>query len=327
MARYGISLIVCCFALTLALPARANDSSAALAAGGLQLIEAGDIVMAEEDLFISPEEIRVHYVFNNPSPAPIEKLVAFPLPDLDFGAMDQHPVTLPEPTAANFLAFSVMSGGQPITPAAEFRAFLKGREVTARLKDLGILEQVTDSLDRQGPLYRLAPATVDALVAEGLLRVEDMDIGQGMQKFLLPLWTQRVTYHWRQVFPPGRLEVEHRYTPATGQSFLYEGMLDDRDFIAPFCVDAETRATILKRFKPDEAEAGVWIVDYVLSSGANWAGPIGRFRLTVDKIDPKAVVSFCANGVKKTGPTTFTVEYRDFEPRADLAILFIQGFE
>jgi hypothetical protein len=42
----------------------------------------------------------------------------------------------------------------------------------------------------------------------------------------------------------------------------------------------------------------------VLKTGANWAGPIGDFRLTLNKGDPKALISFCETGVVKTGPTT-----------------------
>ncbi|TDP47070.1 DUF4424 family protein [Zavarzinia compransoris] len=314
-------------ALALAGPAAANDSSAALGAGGLTLIEAGDIVMAEEDLYISPAEIRVHYVFDNPTAAPIEKLVAFPLPAIDLGAGDAQPVTLPAPGQANFIDFTVAVAGRPVVPAVEYRAVFKGAEVTGRLKAAGLLDLVPDLLDRSGPLYRLAPATRDDLIAAGLLAAETFDVGQGLQTFYVPQWTLRTTYYWPQVFPPGRLEVEHRYRPVVGMSFLYEGMLDEKEFIAPFCVDAGTRASILKRFKLDEVEAGVWIVDYVLSSGANWAGPIGRFRLTVDKVRPDAIVSFCGTGVKKTSPTTFTLDYRDFEPAEDLAILFIQAFE
>ena len=65
--------------------ASANDSTAALGAGGLTLTRTEDIRMASEDLFIGKDEIRVSYSFVNESGKPITTRVAFPLPDLDMG--------------------------------------------------------------------------------------------------------------------------------------------------------------------------------------------------------------------------------------------------
>jgi hypothetical protein len=61
----------------------------------------------------------------------------------------------------------------------------------------------------------------------------------------------------------------------------------------------------------------------VLTTGANWAGPIGDFRLMVDKGESDSLVSFCADGVKKTGPTTFEVRHANFTPTRDLEILIL----
>ena len=64
-------------------------------------------------------------------------------------------------------------------------------------------------------------------------------------------------------------------------------------------------------------------VDYILTTGANWSGPIKQFRLVVDKGDPKILVSFCGRNVKQVGPTQFEMTISDFTPRKDLAILFL----
>jgi hypothetical protein len=64
-------------------------------------------------------------------------------------------------------------------------------------------------------------------------------------------------------------------------------------------------------------------IEYVLKTGANWAGPIGDFTLTVDKGKRDNLVSFCANGVEKIPPTQFRVHYKNFTPTADLAILIL----
>jgi Domain of unknown function (DUF4424) len=64
------------------LPAVANDSSSALALGGIELRENKDISMDSEELFISQERITVKYRFTNTSAQDITTLIAFPLPDM-----------------------------------------------------------------------------------------------------------------------------------------------------------------------------------------------------------------------------------------------------
>jgi len=65
-----------------------------------------------------------------------------------------------------------------------------------------------------------------------------------------------------------------------------------------------------------------WI-SYVLTTGANWGGPIKHFKLTVDKGSPKNYVSFCGEGVRKVGPTTFEMTAEDFYPQKDLDFLLL----
>ena len=59
-----------------------------------------------------------------------------------------------------------------------------------------------------------------------------------------------------------------------------------------------------------------WI-SYIWSTGNNWSGPIGKFTLTVDKGSPDNLVSFCGEGVKKIGPTTFQMTQTDWYPPYD----------
>lgn len=64
---------------------------------------------------------------------------------------------------------------------------------------------------------------------------------------------------------------------------------------------------------------------YVLRDGEQLGGPIGRFTLTLDKGDPKNVISLCADGVKKTGPTTFVASIKThYTPDRDLEVLVVQ---
>jgi hypothetical protein len=65
-------------------------------------------------------------------------------------------------------------------------------------------------------------------------------------------------------------------------------------------------------------------INYVLKTGANWAGPIGAFRLVVDKGAPQNLVSFCGDSVAKIGPTRFEMRGHDFRPAADLHVLILE---
>jgi hypothetical protein len=62
---------------------------------------------------------------------------------------------------------------------------------------------------------------------------------------------------------------------------------------------------------------------YVLRTGANWAGPIGRFHLIVDKGAPQNLVSLCAPDIRPTSDTRFELDRTNYTPREDLRILFL----
>jgi hypothetical protein len=64
-------------------------------------------------------------------------------------------------------------------------------------------------------------------------------------------------------------------------------------------------------------------VRYILRTAASWKGPIGHFRLTIDKGSPKSVVSLCIGEIRKTGPTIFVFEKDDYVPERDLVILMV----
>ena len=68
-------------------------------------------------------------------------------------------------------------------------------------------------------------------------------------------------------------------------------------------------------------------VRFVLKTGRNWLGPIGRFRLTFEKLDAKAIVSTCFKGMRKTGPTTFAASLDNFSPDEDLGFLVLSLFK
>ncbi|MFO0990905.1 MAG: DUF4424 family protein [Hyphomicrobiales bacterium] len=299
-----------------AVPAAANDSTAEMGAGGLTMVRNWDVRMEKEDLYISPEKVTVDYIFRNMAKVPKEFLVAFPMPDLEPDAYIESDIGIPNYNSDNLLGFTVTVDGAAIEPKIDMRALSYGVDVTDTVKAAGL------------PLNPLAEATRDAvkalpaeardqLAAKGII----FDDGSGA----VPSWTLKSSYYWMQSFPPDTpVHVSHSYTPGTGSGFYYPGALDEGGYRDRYCVDSGTANVIAKKFK--EVGNGLLVehrVDYILKTGANWATPIGDFRLVVDKLKPDSVVSFCMDGVKKIGPTQFEVRKTDFVPNADLRILVL----
>ena len=136
-------------------------------------------------------------------------------------------------------------------------------------------------------------------------------------------------------FPAGRdLVVEHRYTPAVGGTVATglthpefregEGM---REMAARYCIDSDFLAAVDRAVARTGEERPTfdeqWI-GYILTTGGNWRGPIGDFRLVVDKGDPDYLVSFCGEGVRRISPTQFEMRRRNWRPDRDLDILILR---
>ena len=151
------------FAATLALasPTLANDTTASSPVGGLVLQRTDAIDMVAEDLFVSADQIRVHYVFRNRTSKDVETVVAFPMPDRDLGEEYGGDVAYPS-------GFHTIVEGKPVTAKLERKATVKARDVTAELSRPGIplapdrIDAATQAMDR------LSPAEKKRLVALGV---------------------------------------------------------------------------------------------------------------------------------------------------------------
>jgi len=324
-----------CLALLLAAasaaPARANDSTAALSTGGLVYVLTEDIEMQSEDLFISLDEVRVRYTFENHADHDVTTLVAFPMPDIQ-GSID-FMVSIPVEDPVNFLGFKTKVDGKPVDTKVQQRASALGIDQTALLTSLGVPLALHLDATRKA-LDALPQADKDNLVQLGLAAIDEYDNdGKGMVKHLAPNWLLSTVFYREQTFPAGkRIVVEHSYQPSVGQSA-------DVSFVAPeaqsepwfevyrqkYCMDAAFLKAARAGLTPDGGNSLFENrVSYVLRTGSNWAGPIAKFRLVVDKGSPKNLVSFCADGVKKIGPTQFEVVKTNFEPQQDLDIMILQ---
>ncbi|MCM5556907.1 DUF4424 domain-containing protein [Pleomorphomonas sp. JP5] len=313
----------------------ANDTMAELAAGGLTFVYAENVQMQSEDLYISPKEVRVDYVFHNDSDRDRTTVVAFPMPDIE-GSGD-FMVSVPNPESDNFMNFSVTIDDQPVTPEIDRHAFAVDVDVTELLKkhDIPLLPFGATTTDA---LAALPKQTIADWIERGIVIPMEYDDGGGWTTEYVPVWRLKTTYWWRTTFPAGRdLRVAHSYTPSVGitAGLAFIGPDENNPFAGEdfererqrYCFDDGFIRAVAKRLDAAQTANSYlqesWI-SYVLTTGANWGGTIGRFHLTVDKGDTETLVSFCGNGVKKTGPTTFELTATDFYPERNIDIALIR---
>jgi len=228
----------------------ANDTSLGLDSGNIVFKQSDGIIMRSEDLYISPETVRVKYEFHNGTAADIKTLVGFPIP----------PIPLDDEGDINY---------NPRSPnPLDFSTRVDGKTVPVKMR-----------------------------------RVEK----NGKVEY---------TYLWEQTFPAGKsLTVEHRYRAHPTVSFY----VDSPDVIKAYCLEPALAA----RLKARDAMPTTHVVRYILKTGANWKGPIGQFRLVLDKLNSKTLVSLCGDRIRKISPVRFEMRKTDFKPDKDLAILFL----
>lgn len=138
----------------------------------------------------------------------------------------------------------------------------------------------------------------------------------------LPDWSAQIVYSWKQTFKAGSVtEIKHQYTPLVGGSFLPSlKAKDSKAFIDEYCMDEN----FLKNFKTVEEGSKLYhYLGYVLTTGANWAKPIGKFTLTIDR-EPNTVISLCWDkSLRKVGSNRFQAVKENFLPKKDLDIIFV----
>ena len=305
-------------------PVFANDTMATLGAGGLTFVTTDKVEMQAEDLSISPKQVKVVYRFKNDAATDQHVLIAFPLPDIT-GDGD-FTVAIPTEDPENIFGFKTTFDGQPVKATLHQNAFAVGIDETDYLKKLGVpLAPFGDATLKV--VNALTDAAHQRMEQLGLVIPMDYNAGQGDRTDYTPMWTLKSAYSWEADFPAGKtVTVVHTYTPSVGGTVATTFLAppadgDDRaaDYRQKYCTDAGFVKTVKKTLKdPNDPYSAPYVenwLSYIWSTGANWNGPIHDFHLTIDKGDPKALVSFCWDGkVTKTGPTTFEMHATDFSP-------------
>jgi Domain of unknown function (DUF4424) len=172
--------------------------------------------------------------------------------------------------------------GRPIAALVERKALLNGIDETElrRKLDVSIAPQLNQKYDY------LSRETWDRLVRLGL--IQDAPKSEG---YIQPRWTLKTTYYWQETFPAHQeVVIDHRYLPSSWSSYatvasdlLSEPLnlqIDRTKGLNRFCIDQEFLDAMVT-----PSSNRVWeqhFLEYVLVTGANWAGPIGKFRSVVD---------------------------------------------
>ena len=320
----------------LAAPAAwANDTQASTTLGGLIFEQNDQISMDSEDLYLSLDKVRVRYTYTNHGTRPVTLLVAFPLPDVPIEGTDPEWVESSYPDW-DTIDMKTLVDGKPVGLMRIDIAKLNGKDIDKRLKELGWPVVHWADPGFAARLNALSADDKSELLGEGLITTEYAPEGE-----VRPAWTVSTSFVRTQTFPPGvPITVEHSYVPMQGGTVgsglgrdareANGGQLDpESEYITKYCVDdAFLRGYDRKRYLPTGAENELvfpleqW-VGYALRPGANWKGPIKRFRLTIDKGEPERLVSLCMDGIRKVSPTRFEVIKTDYEPTSDIDLLFV----
>ncbi len=311
----------------------ANDSSAAVGLGGLELIQNNSISLEREELYLFPDKVRVVYQFKNMTDDDVETLVSFPIPQLPQGITGH----LGESGYPDFKNFNFITTVDNVLVKLDYteRVEINGQDVTKRLKELNW--PFLWSMDYDDKFFwalnnKLSKSEKEAFIKEGLLK----DVGSG-QIVIRPTWSLVGFFTRHQVFPARKtVEVVHEYVPLVGSSLAgnldaeFRMNADRKAYFAKYCINndffSKLDQTLDQGDGPDESLLYTYFehwLSYILKSGANWRGPIKDFRLVIDKGAADTLMSTCIDGLKKIGPTLYELRKTNFEPRRDIDILFV----
>ena len=288
----------------------ANDAVGYVNTGGVQYLKSKDIVMQEEDLFISQKSIRVHYKFKNLSNKDVQENILFPLPKIENGQDG-----LFADTEGLLDDFQVRVNGEKIRPERHVRTYYE--------KQNGEFRDVTEVFKRCGltDFEMMSPWSNDQEFKRRIADTLDQCKQAGLPKQGRGWFYTEIIYSWPQTFKAGSItEVYHEYQPLVGGSAMTAADLQREKF----CVDnAFLRG--LTRLRQQQDMTGDSTLGYVLTTGAQWAQPIQKFRMVIEK-EPNQLVSFCWKGqgkVKKLNNTQFEVTETNFLPTHDLDVIYV----
>ncbi|MDN5926987.1 MAG: DUF4424 domain-containing protein [Hyphomicrobiales bacterium] len=309
MMRGMLSAI--CFAVALAAtPALAQDEGRGIgyvATGPIFDLPSGMSVERLE-MYVSIRSVRLAYVFKSAKRQSVHFSFALPEMPVDAGpdivgteAGDEAAGFTADIEPVNYLSLSVQVNGRKLALGGHGRALYEGKDVTRRLLDAGVPLLYDPAGD--APWLKLPPEVQATLKADGLLSLDAAN------------WTYQADFAWDQTFEPGETRVEVSYAPLA--DYWSDINLDDFPEIATdgsatqaYCIDDAVR----RAFLSGEHYYELYTVTHLAAPAGGWRGPVGHYRLIVDKLHPADLVAFCPLAARKTSPTRFEWTATDYTP-------------
>lgn len=308
----------------------ANDGFGALGAGGIIIGKTDDIAMAKEVLDISYDKIKVDYEFVNESDKDITETIVFPLPSYMIGAPNpSYFWTIPD--------FTVIVDGKPTKFETKVKAVssMTNKDITNKLRKAGLTDYEITSFEEN----KISQKKKNSLLKAGLITKECAE-----NRECELLWDCHVTYEWRQTFKAHqKLIVSHTYTPLPGGAVgvCYDSDSNDeygtyfegsrKEIGKRYCIDSKTLDKLDRLAKDPQNYKDypypclkAFDVAYILRTANTWKDGIRDFKLIVRKRKAEEIISLCFPGdFKKTTPLTYEVELKNFKPKQDLSIYFV----
>lgn len=328
----------------------ANDSTGSVAAGGIQFTKTPAIKMQSEVLTISPDQVTVNYLFKNVTDKDVTTTVIFPLPPCPDGYIDSANGPFDDEVRKYCTArkmpleeFSVIANGQSVKYQIKIQAILNGKDIAPILKKSGIplhpdIAKKNDFGECDDSECHIFPV---AQHHRWLNKAKQLGF---LDKNGNPLWKKQICYYWKQTFPARQtLTISHHYTPAAGQTpgAPLERDQDKKKLLSPDEIylnsGIDEGEHVYKNkieydalLKKNNNQVTTKEIQYILKTGANWAGPIENFTLNLNSPMNAAVVysSFYQDLSPKITKTRghIQINLKDFTPKQDLNILFIEPY-
>lgn len=333
-------------------PTLADDSVEAAVTGNIVFEKAPELIMQDETLTINKSasknlgkenfSIDVDFHFKNISDHDVTRKIAFVLPPVQC-RMDENSMwrgfdsdDKNEIHNNGLKDFITTVDGQSQSYTARTEAVLGQRNITDLLTKLQIPLnpcKIQPTMDgKPDPRYSL-----------------NLKKYQLLTETNYAAWAENIYFEWTQTFPAGKtINIHHHYTPVIGESVLssrtIEELNDQFTKSTPAQIPLWNRSpTMLNQSNPsivyakDDLDTGdnqkrfcvmpQWI-QYHLTTGANWNGGIGIFKLNInDESDaPFAVNKFYKNNndiniFKNKNTMSFII--KNFIPTENLFVLFL----
>lgn len=339
----------------------ANDTKVTVESGGIVIEKKErDIQMVSEKLKISPRKIEVQYVFFNHGPDKTIK-IGFPLPRSPYNMSSPYPhsswdeaeialrilygdfsgssTTLEKALQlSEIIDFSVSVDGVRKLFNRHMRAFnVSGKDITELLIKHRIpLSSAYLRGFTEDPPMGLFPGLEKKLKVLGLLNEKNQ-----------PNWYTQTTYVWENKFVFEKHTcIEHTYTPSSGRVFIsskdftnknqMHNHIDGSYINLDECTyDKKYLDEFLKHWEEQSKDSlnpqktilkSLSEVRYILKTGANWCGPIKKFRLEVKPENPCDLVIISGQYKMTRMPDGVNViELEDFTPQENIRVWFISS--